>query len=193
MKNKSYDLDLEITKKCKQLNLGELLDAEKFLRLNPHWIIQSFESSGSDFIAEIKDHGTEEEFRLSGRIESENRDHYTVFFKDWLCAQLIISRRDDRYSAEIAYADPEFEEESEQERQVVLWLRSIKEYLRLYLKRTINTILFRTLMNRVILEMTPSQRKISLMLIRITVVELLVIVLIVIGYVYFVLRPSGAP
>jgi len=79
------------------------------------------------------------------------------------------------------------------ERLVVLWIRSIKEYLRMYLKNTLNTIFFRYIMNKIILKMTPSQRKISLMLIRLTVVEIFVILLIVIGYVIFVLKPLGAP
>ncbi len=48
-------------------------------------------------------------------------------------------------------------------------------------------------MNRIILKMTPSQRKISLMLIRLTVVEIFVILLIVVGYVIFVLKPLGSP
>ena len=62
----------------------------------------------------------------------------------------------------------------------------------MYLKNTLNTVFFRYIMNKIILKMTPSQRKISLMLIRLTVVEIFVILLILVGYVIFVLKPLGA-
>ena len=40
-------------------------------------------------------------------------------------------------------------------------------------------------MNRMVLQMNPSQRKICLMISKITVVEVVVIIVIVIGYVSF--------
>lgn len=70
---------------------------------------------------------------------------------------------------------------------LLLWIRAIKEYIRIYLKRTPATLFFRLLMNKMILKMDPSQRKICLMMAKITAVELLVILLIVIAYAFFVL------
>ncbi len=68
---------------------------------------------------------------------------------------------------------------------MLLWIRSIQEYLRIYATTTPYTVFFRLLMNRMVLQMDPSQRKICLMLTKITVVELVVILVIVIGYVSF--------
>jgi hypothetical protein len=66
-----------------------------------------------------------------------------------------------------------------------LWLRGIREYLRLYLSNSPNTLFFRFLMNRVMLRMNPSQRKICIMIYKITVVEIILILVIIIGFVYF--------
>ena len=42
-------------------------------------------------------------------------------------------------------------------------------------------------MNKMVLQMNPSQRKISIMITKITIIEVLVIILIVVGYSIFVL------
>jgi hypothetical protein len=95
---------------------------------------------------------------------------------------------DDKLMGLVEYGCEEDELAEDVERHVVLWLRSVKEYLRMYLTNSLNARVFRYIMNRVILKMTPSQRKISLMLIRLTVVEIFIILLIVVGYVVFVLK-----
>ena len=68
---------------------------------------------------------------------------------------------------------------------MLLWIRAIQEYLRLYATTTPQTLVFRGIMNSMMLKMNPSQRKITIMLTKITVIELLVTVIIVVGYVYF--------
>ena len=69
----------------------------------------------------------------------------------------------------------------------LLWIRGIREYIRLFMKNTPVTLFFRFLMNQMVLKMDPSQRKISMMITKITAVEVLVVILIVVGYVLFVL------
>jgi hypothetical protein len=73
----------------------------------------------------------------------------------------------------------------EQEQDMLLWIRAIQEYLRLYATTTPQTLVFRGIMNGMMLKMNPSQRKITVMLTKITVIELLVTIIIVVGYVYF--------
>jgi len=70
---------------------------------------------------------------------------------------------------------------------LLLWVKAIREYVRIYAKKTVATLFFRLLMNRMVLQMNPSQRKICLMMARLTIVEIFIIILIVVGYVIFVL------
>lgn len=65
-------------------------------------------------------------------------------------------------------------------------LQSLFPKDRLFLKQTPVTLFFRVLMNRMVLKIDPSQRKISMMITKITAIEVLVIILIVVGYVFFV-------
>jgi hypothetical protein len=179
--NKEYDLFLpwDNTKIAK---IFTVINDELYFRLNPHWIIDSFSSSSETYSASITDHATGESFALDGTISKNSAGFpsITADSKDWKAISFY--EKEGRLHAEVRYTDVPAEEV---ERQLVFWLRSIKEYLRLYATNTINTRFFRMLMNRVILKMTPSQRKISLMLIRITMLELLVIVLILVGWFVF--------
>ncbi|WP_163340123.1 hypothetical protein [Desulfopila sp. IMCC35008] len=185
---KEYELKLQITDKTLEIFPGKLIDAEKLIRLNPLWTVLSFKQDGDTFQAELKDYSSEREFILNGSFVSGTPAMLNVEFTEGDYNFLSITPVKDNYLATVVYTDPEFEEESELERHTVMWLRGIQEYLRLYQKKTINTVLFRYIMNRIVLTMTPSQRKICLMLLRLTVVEVVVILIIVIGYVFFVLN-----
>lgn len=185
---KDYELGLTLDKSKKDLSLDKLLPIETLLRLNPHWIIESVESGGAGYEAQVKDHVSGEEFSLEGRLSQDGGHKITIVLNHDTFSAIDLFVEDEQLKALVSYSCGEEELTEEQERFMVLWLRSIKEYLRLYATESLNTRAFRFLMNRVILKMTPSQRKISLMLIRITVVEILVILLIVVGYVIFVLK-----
>jgi hypothetical protein len=185
---KVYEFNLPITPQSLELLPGKLLDAETFVRLNPLWIVKAFKQEGDTFQAELKDYSTDKEFTLSGSIDNEMTSSFQATLSGGDYELVSIEQSNNNFQATVIYGDPEFEEESEQERHTVMWLRGIQEYLRLYQKKTINTVIFRYIMNRIVLTMSPSQRKICLMLLRITAVELLVILIIVIGYVFFVLK-----
>ncbi len=184
---KEYDLALPVTGKTGRLVPLKLLSAEKLLRLNPHWIIKSVAGDNGGFTASVVDHETERSFELEGSLDADNSLLHLSFsgveFKD-----IKFLDKDQQVWVEVDYLandknDENNEPEENTERHVVMWLRSIKEYFRLYQTNSVNTLFFRFLMNKVILPMTPSQRKISLMLVRITAVELAVILLIVAAYV----------
>ena len=76
--------------------------------------------------------------------------------------------------------------EEEIEKSMFLWIPAIQEYIRLYTSNKPTALFFRMIMNKMILQMNPSQRKICIMLTKITIVEVLVILVIVVGYVFFV-------
>lgn len=185
---KEYDLNLPVHGKKKPLSLTELLSVETILRLNPHWIVESLVEENGTFTAALKDHETEKSFQLTGSLSHQGGQALQLSFEQGDYQKVSLFPKDTAFWAEVIYRSAEEPEEGI-ERYVVLWIRSIREYLRMYLKNTVNTVFFRYIMNRVILKMTPSQRKISLMLIRLTLVEIFVILLIVIGYVIFVLKP----
>lgn len=188
---KEYDLNLPVSEKLQKVSPGQLIDIEKLIRLNPLWIIQEIAEDNGRFHAKLKDYSTDIEFELSGSFDTRKPEILSVNFTEGDYELFAISECESRYKATVVYLDPDFEEESDLERNTVMWIRSIQEYLRLYQKKTLNTVAFRYIMNRIVLTMTPSQRKICLMLLRLTAVELVVILIIVIGYVYFVLKPSG--
>ena len=190
---KTYDLTLPQPKTGKRFSIAKTVDAEKLFRLNPLWIIESFAIENNIFQVDIKNYATDEQSQLTGNYTVDRDDVVSLIFDSGEYGILSIKSDGDTFKADVTYANPAFEEESEEERHTILWIKAIQEYLRLYLKKSINTIFFRYIMNRIVLQMTPSQRKISLMLIRITIVEIAVILVIVVGYVFFVLKPSGAP
>ncbi|WP_457575380.1 hypothetical protein [Desulfomarina sp.] len=176
---KEYDLYLPFNGRS-GAELLQKVSAEQFFRLNPHWNIKQFSLKQRAFSLEGEDHGSGTPFVFSGTFVSDNT--IVIEITDHYWHRIIISGKGSTVSAQVFYSREPSEDE---ERHVVLWLRSIKEYLRLYLKTNPVTLLFRTIMDRIILKMNPSQRKISLMIIRITIVELFVILLIIVGYVFF--------
>ncbi|MGB3210328.1 MAG: hypothetical protein WBB19_06445 [Desulforhopalus sp.] len=189
---KEYDLSLPAQGKKNLLSPAKLLSAETLLRLNPHWIVEELVEENGTFTAALKDHETEKSFQLLGTLTSPDAQTLEATLEQGDYKKVKLFRRGAGFWAEVVYRSEEEPDEAV-ERHVVLWIRSIKEYLRMYLNNSLNTVFFRYLMNKIILKMTPSQRKISLMLIRITVVEVFVILLIVVGYVIFVLKPLGSP
>ncbi len=193
---KEYDLKLPAHGKKKPLSLADLLSVETLLRLNPHWIVENLDENNGAFTASFKDHETEKKFQLTGSLAFPDAQTLELSFDEGYYKKISLFPRDAGFWSEVVYRTEEEEQQEpgeDIERHVVLWIRSIKEYLRMYLKNTPNTVFFRYIMNKIILKMTPSQRKISLMMIRLTVVEILVILFIVIGYVIFVLKPLGSP
>lgn len=146
------------------------------------------DESDDSFTASLKDHVSDTEFTVKGTVTAVDKNRFVLSMDHESYRGVEIFITDDKLMAVVHYGYGEEELTEEVERFIVLWLRSVKEYLRMYLTNSLNARLFRYAMNRVILKMTPSQRKISLMLIRLTVVEIFVILLIVVGYVIFVLK-----
>lgn len=191
--HKEYELNLPVQGKKKPLSLADLLSIETLLRLNPHWIVEKLVEENGTFTVALKDHETERSFQLMGSLACPDAQTLELSFTQGDYQMIRLFPKDTGFWAEVIYRSEDEEPNEAVESHVVLWVRSIKEYLRMYLKNTLNTVFFRYIMNKIILKMTPSQRKISLMLIRLTVVEIFVILLIVIGYVIFVLKPLGSP
>ena len=178
---KEYDIYLQWDKpdNCR---VFDQVKQEFLFRLNPHWRINTFSCSAGSFQADIEDHETGQPSTLSGQYSRTPEGFPVISAEGTIWKTFFFFEKNGTLHVGIEYNQTPSEDE---ERQLVLWLRSIKEYLRLYKTNSLNTRFFKFLMNRVILQMNPSQRKISLMLIRITILELLVILSILVGWFFF--------
>ena len=179
--SQEFDLGLQVPA---NFDLQSLFPSDRLLRLHPHWFITNFKQNDSSFSADIKDYATQEKFSLTGSVL------YPDIASEFMCINLsggiekkivflekngILKAQIISFNGSISDDDP-----------FLLWIRGIREYIRIFLKRTPITLFFRLLMNRMILKMDPSQRKICMMMTKITAIEVLVIILIVVGYVFFV-------
>lgn len=172
----NWDLD-------KNINVFSQVKEELFFRLNPHWVVTTFSCTGNVYNSEVKDHETDQETLLEGTYNIDSAGLPEISVNNQIWESISFFERNGNLHAEIVYKESPPEDD---ERKLVLWLKSIKEYVRLYKTNSLNTRVFRFLMNRVILQMTPSQRKISLMLIRITVLEIIAILVILLGWIFFI-------
>ena len=181
------EVDLGLQDLPASFDLQYLFPDDKLLRFHPNWFVSDFQQKKADasFTAAIKDYVTEEEFLLSGRFVFNRTDDELLLIQltDTINIGISFLNRNNKLKVQITSKDKEIDPND----PLLLWIRAIKEYIRIYLKRTPVTLFFRLLMNRMVLKMDPSQRKICLMMAKITAVELLVIILIVISYVVFVL------
>ncbi len=177
-----FDLGLKIPQ---DFDLKPLFPEDRLLRLNPHWFITDFKKEHSLFSAEIEDYATREKFSLKGSIRYRDKasELMSLRLSGSLQQKIIFLEQDGILKAQIASSLNRIDDDD----PLLLWIRGIREYIRLFLKLTPVTLFFRLLMNHMILKMNPSQRKISMMITKITAVEVLVIILIVVGYVIFVL------
>ena len=186
---KIYDLLLPAT--ATDLDIPRLLDENKLLRLHPHWFIEEAERKDSALFVTLRDYDSEQIFSLGLKldltpgpddpVESKVIMRITLF--DYGVKELLFFVCRGKTQVLVRYDGEQTDDELEQ--NMLLWIRAIQEYLRLYTATTPYTVFFRLLMNRMVLQMNPSQRKICLMITKITVVELVVIIVIVIGYVSF--------
>jgi len=165
-------------------DLQSLFPGDRLLRLHPNWFVSGFEQDQSSFTVTIKDYVTDDEFLLSGSFlfNANKTELLHIQLIDPIDTKISFLTRDGKLLVQI-YTHEKINADD----PLLLWIRAIKEYIRIYLKKTPGTLFFRFLMNKVLLKMDPSQRKISLMIAKITAVEILVILLIVIAYVIFVL------
>lgn len=183
---KEYDCGLEIGDTQKKVKLKDILDPDKLLRLNPFWFVNSVKTEENQFTAELKDYRTDREFQLTGTCIFDKDNLLTIDFSDgeWTSISLFVKESNQLW-AKVNFREQVAEPESEEEQNLVYWLRGIKEYLRLYFTNSLNTRFFRIVMNNMILKMNPSQRKICVMIVRFTILEIVVIGIIIAGYFLF--------
>jgi hypothetical protein len=166
-----------------------LFPEDRLLRLHPNWFIEEFqERENGQFSARLKDYVTDSPFDLKGMVayhmpgaEGQNAlIHISLVQGLEMDILFFINEKS-------LHVRVDAQKAIEADDPVLLWIRAIREYLRIHLRKTPVTLFWRLVMNKAVLSMNPSQRKICLMMVRLTLVEILVIVLILVGYVIFVL------
>lgn len=178
----AIDLALSISSSAVP-HFSDVLTQERLIRLHPHWHIEQLKPIGKEMAARLKDHATDTFFDLTFTLSFTAPYEFDITCKGGPAESISFFLEDARLHVSF---NPHGEGLTpEEEQDLTLWIQSIRQYLRLYVKTTPYTRLFRGLMNRAILKMNPSQRKICLMLYRFTLLEIVVILLIVIGYFAF--------
>jgi len=186
---KVYDLILPAA--SADLDIARLLDEAKLLRLHPHWFVEEEERRDEALFAELRDYDTEQTFSLGLQLDcapgpddpAKSRIIMRITLFEYGVRELLFFVSRDKTQVRVRYSEEQADDSLEQ--NMLLWVRAIQEYLRIYATTSPYTLFFRLLMNRMVLQMNPSQRKICLMISKITVVEIVVIIVIVIGYVSF--------
>ncbi len=181
VQSETIDLGLAITE---NFDAQSILSIKHLLSLHPNWFISNLEQHKDHFTADIKDYASEKRSKLSGQVLF-NGDDGTII-RILLTGTVDISIQFSNINGSL-FVQTHSPESIDPTDPALLWIRAILQYLRLYTKKTPVTFFFRLLMNRMILQMNPSQRKICMMLAKITFVEVLVIIFILIGYKIFVL------
>jgi hypothetical protein len=181
---KNYPLHVDPKNRAE---LFSCLSFETIFHLNPNWEFsnESIDEIGN-FSFSIEDYATEEQFDITGHyLQTESTIELQLTHPHIQALALHYNDEAQTIHAEVEYTSNEISEETEA--LIVYWLRAIQAYLRLYISKTPYTLFHRILMNTMVLKMSPSQRKISLMIYRFTLLEILVILILVIGYFFFVL------
>ncbi len=157
---------------------------EKLLHLHPHWHVGEVVAEGAAWRVALKNHETEMTFGLVFRMDfPEDADvclriEFEAAQLDALVFECANGRIVVRLVSQRAPADPDHF-------QLELWLRGIFGYLGMYTRNTPGRLVNRFVMNRFLIPMNPSQRKICIRIYRFTVLEVVVILLIVMGYFFF--------
>lgn len=178
----TIDLTLPVTASALD-DFSGVLDAERLVRLHPHWHVRRLEPDGDWTEALLKDHATDEALEFSFRLSFPTAHGILIECRGGPAERIHFFEENSRLH--VSFTPHQEKLAAEEEESLTLWLQSIRQYLRLYLKTTVSTRFFRFLMNKAFLKMDPSQRKICLMLYRFTLLEIVVILIIVIGYMTF--------
>jgi hypothetical protein len=153
---KEYDLDLVLEAGAAP-DLGTIFDLDRLHRLHPHWIVEGASETEGGTRFEIRDHATDLRFSHFACLIFEKGDSgppgFELRLKGGSLAGFRLFVKGDRWT--VATQTPP----AEMEENLLLWLRGIREYLRLYLTTSLNTLVFRHLMNKMILPMIKAPLK----------------------------------
>jgi hypothetical protein len=158
------------------------LESKTLMRLNPHWHIEKDKGTGFP----VEDVLVETEFRTTPEFTADEGIFKAVFPEIGLtlaarscengqntCLSFSMDKRNGPFSAEDAA------------RTMQYWLPSLREYYRLHESNGLKHRIWRLFMDKVMLTMNPTQRRISGFMFKLTVLECLLIVILGVGWFYY--------
>jgi len=161
----------------------ETLNVKHLMRLNPHWHLDKI-ANGSYPVEDVL---VESEFKTAPDLHFDG-ENFTAHFPEiglTLSARSCENGKNTALSFDIeAEKGAAFTAEDAQ-RTMQYWLPSIREYYRLYESGSFKHRMWRFFMNKVILTMNPTQRRICGFMFKLTILECLLIVILGVGWFYY--------
>lgn len=157
------------------------LDARTLMRLNPHWHVEKDKGSGHP----VEDVLVETSFTIAPELEAGD-GVFTARFPE---IGLTLSARSSENGANTDFAfsvEPDRPLTAEDAaRTMQYWLPSLREYYRLHQSDSFKHRAWRFFMNKVMLTMNPTQRRITGFMFKLTVLECLLILILGVGWFYY--------
>ncbi|WP_319467336.1 hypothetical protein [uncultured Pseudodesulfovibrio sp.] len=156
--------------------------SKTLMRLNPHWHVDKDKGSGFP----VEDVLVESEFKTYPTMEFEG-ETFKVNFPE---IGLSLSARtcEDGKNTALSFSkeknDSAFTAE-DAARTMQYWLPSLREYYRLHESNSLKHRCWRFFMDKVMLTMNPTQRRICGFMFKLTVLECLLIVILGVGWFYY--------
>lgn len=178
--SKSLDLGLEAKEAFRLL----LTDVDRLFRLDPKWEVRQVkpltdDEAGTTVEVDLMDDLTEKDYQDRLKVREKPGELEIAYNEGWKkLTKIRVEPREQgsRIHLTEEYTLPEDVRAGHIEhlgREQTQWLRSIGQYLRLYEKSTPYRLIMRRIMNRIWLPMTPSQRRIALIIVAIQGLTLL--------------------
>lgn len=177
--SKSLDLDLDPKETLRLLS-----DIDRLFRLDPKWEVREVkpgadDETGTTVEVDLVDDLTEKDYRDRLQVKRRPGELEIAYKEGWkklTRIQVEPRERGSRIHLTEEYTLPDDVRAGHIEhlgREQIQWLKSIGQYLRLYETATPYRRIMRRIMNRIWLPMTPSQRRIALIIIAIQGLTLL--------------------
>lgn len=175
----------------------QLCEMETVFRLNPHWTIKSFSLSsgsrlelGSRLAVELEDYAKNTKYSLKATCtEFDQNSGWVLEYSDGkkLSTSLFIgdSNESSRITLEEIYVDEESENILWHQQQLEFWLRSIAAYLVLLSRKGPRASLTRWFMRKFWIPASPSGRSVSILILKLSLVEFALIVAIIVMWALF--------
>lgn len=161
----------------------ENLKAKPLMRLNPHWHIQK-PTTGSYPVEDVL---VETEFKTAPVLEFDGNTFKATFNEIGLTlsARACEEGKNTALSFEVENKKDSAFTAEDAARTMQYWLPSLREYYRLHESNSIKHRCWRFFMDKVMLTMNPTQRRISGFMFKLTVLECLLIVILGVGWFYY--------
>lgn len=157
------------------------------MRLNPHWNVEP----GNEDAWDVEDVLVEKRFTADPEI-SVVEGRWSVRFP---AAGLLLEAASRERGGDTVVRwnisqsdDPSGLLPAEAQRTVQYWLPSLREYYRLYESDGLKHRFWRMFMNKVMLTMNPAQRRICAFIFKFTMLELVLILALLVGYFQFIAK-----